>query len=568
MAYGSDKFIRTLGNELEALEGIHGQDPETGAGGKKSSLGNYTNKLFGAPYQLLDSVDKRFPSINGNLGTEYLRNFILHSPILHIRPGMPQYTGGTDPTSMKSIFQDIYLSTSASDDPGKTSARELLRSLAQNTIFSAGSNLQRRMFGVRTTYNEYMMYVNYMCRSVAVLLGLVENGIGLPNGAFVTKSSAGDVKFERFESIRWENYRMIGSSYVNSSLEYSKEFGKASGILAAGETVQSVAGFLNPLGDNFLSVSTASDKIMEAFDEASKLSFYQVMSKKIQSVMFMVEPISFDESITNQTDKSFIESSIDAVSGSIGSEIAFITGSKADPAIIGELTSFLGSGVESASMNLSKLVEPVTGGFTTNLFSGAIKSLKGQKLIYPDIYKASTTTMDYKFSITLTTPYGDIYNYYMNIIVPLLHLIALAAPRMVTANTTASPFLIQGYIPGMCTCQMGIISDMVIVKNPNTKHVSVNGFPLTVKVNFTIKELYNAMAISPAHDPASFMFNETLNDYMANLAGLIPSIDTYTKQRKVMFENLSEYFESGDWAAGMGDWMSTSAEDIFKRATI
>ena len=195
----------------------------------------------------------------------------------------------------------------------------------------------------------------------------------------------------------------------------------------------------------------------------------------------------------------------------------------------------------------------------TNLFSGAIQSIKGQKMIYPKIYDTSTSSMNYQFTINLTSPYGDVYNYYMNIVVPLMHLIALASPRMVNANTVASPYLVQAYIPRMCTCHLGIISNMTIQKNPKGNHVSVNGFPLDVKVTFTIQELYNSMAISPGNDPSSFLFNETLNDYLANLAGLIPSVDTYTKQRKAMFQALENYISSGEW---MNDALSGVVDKI------
>ena len=120
----------------------------------------------------------------------------------------------------------------------------------------------------------------------------------------------------------------------------------------------------------------------------------------------------------------------------------------------------------------------------------------------------------------------------------------------------------------MATCQLGIVSNMTIVKNPDYKSVTVNGFPSTIKVNFQVKELYNAMSISPAHDPASFMFNETLNDYMSNLAGLIPSIDTYAKQRASAVQNLDEYFESGAYASGLGDYLSDKISDtLFHKTT-
>lgn len=552
-----DQFIETLGSELEALDGIHAQDIETGSNNIKSALGNYTNKLFGAPYQLLDSVDRRFPSVNGNVGSEYLRNFLLHSPILHIRPGMPKYTGGDDPTSTFRQIQNIYGSTSTDNS---SAIKSLLLSLSQKNIFKAGSRLQRRMFGLRPTYLEYMMYVNYMCRSVAILLGLTDTSknTGFPNGTFLN-----DMKFERFESIRWENYRMMGNTYVDTSMEHLKKLADVGGLGVLEEGAASITGFINPLGEQFLSVSSATERVEDAWNKAMDTSIADVVGNRIQSLMLMVEPVSFTENLTNNTAQSFIESAIDGINDSLGSEIAFVTGSRVDVGIIGGLAQYLGSGVESASMNLSKLVEPMSGGFMTNLFSGALQSLKGQKMIYPDIYKSSNSSMDYEYSMTLTSPYGDVYNYYMNIIVPLMHLIALAAPRMITSNSVASPFMVQTYIPGVCTCQLGIISNMVIHKNPNHKNISVQGFPLTVKVNFQVKELYNSLAISPAHDPASFMFNETLNDYMANLAGLVPSIDTYAKQRASMFENLSEYFTSGAILSDIGDNMTGKITEVF-----
>lgn len=272
-------------------------------------------------------------------------------------------------------------------------------------------------------------------------------------------------------------------------------------------------------------------------------SVADAMARKVSCVEFMVEPVSFSENITNTTSPSAIESAIDAVGGSIGSEVAFFTNSNVAPDMIQNVMNFLGDTTQNAAMSLQNMMSGVTGGYITGLFSGALQSIKGQKMIYPEIYKSTDTHMDYTFDMTLTTPYGDVYNYYMNIVVPLLHLIALAAPRMVTSNSITSPFLVQAYIPGMCTCNLGIISNMDITKNPTGKHVSVNGFPLTVKVRFTVKELYNSLAISPANNPVSFLYNETLNDYMANMAGLIPSINTYTEQRNSMFDSLDRYLK-------------------------
>lgn len=558
----NDVIISDLGGELAAIEGLHGQHPEKGSGigSGMSYLGEYTNRLFGAPFQFMKSVDMRFPSINKYLGSEYLRNFMLNSPILHIKPGLPKYTGGTDSTSIATGIKNIYMDSTQGD---MSLARSLISELGRSTVFGTGAKLQKRMFGFRETYYDYMQHVNYMCRSMAVFLSLTEGGT-FPTGTF----TSGD-EFSSFSNMKWENYRMMAQTKADTPLDYLGKIAGSGVVGALSNTVGSgVSALLKVIAPDYQDGMTAGEifskagsDIADAWKFAANTSMSDVMKDKVASVEFMVEPIQFSESLNNTTESSLIESSIDAITNGIGAEVAFITNSDADLGMIEGLTGFLGSTIDGVAASLEGIVKSTAGGFTSNLFSGAINSIKGQKMIYPEIYKSSKSHMDYQFSITLTSPYGDMYNYYMNIIVPLLHLIALAAPRMVTANTITSPYLVQAWIPGMCTCQLGIIENMSITKNPTQKHVSVNGFPLTVKVEFTIKELYNAMSISPANDPASFLFNETLNDYMANLAGLAPSIDTYTNQRKAMFKNLNDYIANGTIIQDVANDIITKIED-------
>lgn len=552
-----------LYEELKLLEGIIGQDPETGSLSGESYIKDYTNRVFGAPFQLLDSVDKRFSSVNPYLGNEYLRNFTLNSPILHIRPGMPKYTGGTSSTDLLRILQNLYVDGNSGN---LSNVQSLLTGLASSTIFKKGSKLQRRMFGFRETYYDYMQNVNYMCRSMATFLNLT-TGDRFPSGTFISvdSGSSQQEKFEEFSTIKWENYRMMRHSTVLTPKQYLEKLIGSTGMGVVGSVigsgVEGFLSFLNPFNDKDISeIFTAGyDKVTEAFDVANNSSIIGNISDKISAVEFVVEPVSFEETLENTVKSSAIEAAINTLREGVGSEIGFITNSNAAPELLENITNFLGDTTESVATSIGELTKNVTGGFMTNLFSGAIQSIKGQKMIYPKIYDTSTSSMNYQFTVNLTSPYGDVYNYYMNIVVPLMHLIALASPRMVTANTVASPYLVQAYIPGMCTCHLGIISNMTIQKNPKGNHVSVNGFPLDVKVTFTIQELYNSMAISPGNDPSSFLFNETLNDYLANLAGLIPSVDTYTKQRKAMFQALENYITSGEW---MNDALSGVVDKI------
>ena len=616
----NEKYALTniLGQELIDLERTTGQDPETGQSldTNTSYITKYTNRIFGAPYQFLDSVDRRFPSVNRHLGNEYLRNMILKGPILHIKPGVPKYTGGTDGTSIFNGIKEIYFNSSTDD--GMTFTESLLSTLAKTTIFGKGSKLQKRMFGFREQFNQYMSYANYMCRSMAIFLQLTSGDNSFPPGCFTQTGG----KLQPFESMKWENYRMLDGATPLSAFDQLKKMGGAtvlgatlasgidvaqhlagsaydvvmavlngeevspetaaeaySEVLMSGASVEDIinnasgtaatstaviADGVNTLANDD---NTLGDDIAENYSTAIDTSLTEVMCDKITSVMFMVEPVAYEESIQNSTANSAIEDTLGGISDAIGQEIAFITGSNADVGVVGGVTNLLGNTLSSAAEFLTGLVEPVAGGFTTNLIHGALQSIKGQKMIYPKIFQKSESSMNYQFTIRLVSPYGDTYNYYMNIIVPLMHLIALAGPRMVTANTVSSPFLVQAFIPGMCTCQMGIISRLEITKNKSLHAVNVNGFPLEVEINITIEELYNALSISPGNDPASFLFNETLNDYMANLAGLQPSVDTYTQQRQVMLSGLENFFTSGEMINDFADSLLTGLENFINPMT-
>lgn len=575
-------IVNTLAYELMRLEGIHGQNPETGAGidSGESYIKQYTNRLFGSPFQLMDSVDRRFEEVNVHVGNEYLRNFILNSPILHIKPGMPIYTGGATGDAIQNSIKEMFLDVTSGN---MTFVEALIEEAAKNTVFSSGSRLQKRMYGFRETYYQYMSHVNYMCRSMAIYLNLTE-GTEFPNGAYCSGSNDQLVSFLGF---KWENYRMLSDVVVMPPSEYASKLANATllgtvneilfdvgkdVVTGAASTAKEMAKTLNETyhgtGDDMFDsiIDATSLDTLEALgngiintaknvakDVAEDVVTYftttttEILVDKVCQVLFMIEPGNFEETFTNRARESSIASTIDAVNSGIGQELAFITNSDTDLGLLDDVTKFLGNTVETAASYVAGLMKPVTGGFVSNLVNGAMASVKGQKMIYPKIYEGSEATRNYNFTVRLVSPYGDTYNYYMNIIVPLMHLIALVAPRMVTSNTVASPYLVQAFIPGMCTCNLGIVTNMTITKNPNSDRVSVHGFPLEVEVKFTIEELYNSLGISPSNDPAAFLFNETLNDYMANLGGLQPSVDTYTKQRATMLKSLNTYMEQKEW---------------------
>lgn len=722
------KILKTKLNETyEAYLGIgcHGHELDV--------IKAYRNKLFGSSFQFLDSVDKRFSSVNDFVGYEFLRNFILHSAILHIYPGMPHYQGSVDPfewlrnladagqdqmsddqhkvngKSEKKVQDEIDMELAEKEQellkkdsdseseynlaPGesaliKNTENELIDQAIVNSIDKQAKSetqlkttgtksnstmtgivtalfsilfktkYQRRLFGIKYTYEQYMRYVNLMCRSLALFLNLtVMNQIIYPQGTFINakSSSSSDEtnsttsKFVTFDAIDWSNYRMIEDSlsYVNSTLGSSLNLlgtmfgmtdnnpgtilsnllgntGKAltKTIAALGEialgfgTLSNPAAAVTMVSLNAASVATTKQslakiyrqnanalaesiknwdfsymdyenrmnnaKSAEELEEAASKGFcptagtaigtaaqtivdstglsligsgfqllgdvfkdifaqYKTVQDKLesrtQSVEFMVEPFSPNEQFSNQTTQSLIKGLVDKAAG-IGTEVAFITQTQAvqDSFFTSSMEKLAkaGVGLMEGMNNLASQV-PLGGSFLHNLVSGALGAVTGNRFIYPDIYQSSSSQTSFNFKVNLISPYGDVYNYFMNILVPLAHLYCLVNPRLVTANSSNSPFLVRAFVPGLATCEMGIIDSMTIHKNSEGNRVSTNGLPLSVTVEFSIHELYHHNAISPWDDPLSVINNECLLDYLCNLAGIPP---TYTR-RKMITASLS-----------------------------
>ena len=141
-------------------------------------------------------------------------------------------------------------------------------------------------------------------------------------------------------------------------------------------------------------------------------------------------------------------------------------------------------------------------------------------MIFPEIYQSSKYSKSYSISVDLKAPYGNKLSYYLNVLVPLLHLIALAIPKQTTANTYGAPFLIKAFYPGVFSTNMGIVSSIQIDKNVSSESWTVDGFPNEVRVTLNITDLYSDLTMTPAGDIMLFVSNSSLVEYLATNCGV------------------------------------------------
>jgi len=276
------------------------------------------------------------------------------------------------------------------------------------------------------------------------------------------------------------------------------------------------------------------------------------------------------DSFSNSTGQSMIAGKVNGISD-IGREMNFILGGAG--ALTGmELDAFSADKqIAKTEQNKQDMVSKManSNGLIGGITNGLKTVIAGGKLIFPEIWNDSQFSRDYDISIKLTSPDCDNYSIYLNIIVPILHLVGYVSPRSVGPNGYVSPFLVRAFYKGLFNCDMGIITNMSITKGQEGSWTP-SGLPTSVDVHFTIKELYGAMAITTNDDiKKGLLSNITLMDYVANLCGInINEPDL----KRTLYLYYSQYFRDKymdkiytDVAGGLDQWATNKMLNLFNK---
>lgn len=252
--------------------------------------------------------------------------------------------------------------------------------------------------------------------------------------------------------------------------------------------------------------------------EAGNDGFKGILSKKEYVAFYIDSSNQIQESFSNQTTESQLSSTVNSFSD-IGREISFLLGATTgdkprafDQDAIDSTLSKIDD-ISKNYLNNNQLLTDIGKQFATVAVGG--------KLIFPEIWADSTFSKSYNINIKLRTPDGDRLSWFMNIYVPLCHLICLTAPQQSSAgvNGYVSPFLVRGFYRGLFNCDMGIITDLNISKGKEGAW-TIDKLPTEVDIDMTLKDLYTMMSITKENNPGAFVNNLCLVDYIANTCGI------------------------------------------------
>ena len=226
------------------------------------------------------------------------------------------------------------------------------------------------------------------------------------------------------------------------------------------------------------------------------------------------------ESLSNSTTQSQLAEKINSVSD-LGREMQFLLGSN-ENLMPTTITDTVGKDpTKDVSVAQSAANKMLSGGSLIGTIMHSFDTIiAGGKLIFPEIWADSQFSRDYNITIKLVSPDNDDYSIYVNIIVPLLHLLGFALPRGTSPSAFVSPYLVRCSYKGMFNVDFGIISSMNITKGAECAW-NHRGMPTSVNVSFTIKELYDIFALSN-NEAGNYKLaeNSIMMDYIGNLCGI------------------------------------------------
>ena len=310
-------------------------------------------------------------------------------------------------------------------------------------------------------------------------------------------------------------------AFSDSSVEYYR---------AVNDMCKSVAAMMG-VGDREITVNGHGPYPTSKFDWSDAASgnggSHNFFGYYRQAVAFYVnaEP-TMQDSFTNGSRQSQLASKVNQLSDQ-AAELQFI---------LGGAEGYDPTGLAGALHRENKEVIEGAGAKDGSGSTGILGTLMdridtlmaGGRLIFPEIWSDSQYTKNYNVTIKLDSPDCDPLSIYLNIFVPLIHIIAFCMPRWSAPNAYVSPFIVRAYLKSMFHVDMGIITSCDITRGTQQGWTQ-DGLPTEVTVNLTIKDLYNVLSMISGEHSNDVISNPAQLDYLGNLCGINVAVPDFSR---------------------------------------
>ena len=328
------------------------------------------------------------------------------------------------------------------------------------------------------------------------------------------------------------------SLYITDAIMTSRGVKKDRAPTDHGVRVVDENGQHTMVNNNEFQYGTTSSTEENTFTD-TVLEYAESLLSNFNFVQFYIDPNSSDsENLSNEAGDSMLKGIFDSGSNMF-KEMGFILNSggigTANSETMSKLQDFTSGAMQSLSDHLSG--NALTG-VLGRILSLSGNVVRGDNVIFPRVYQNSDYSKSYTFTVHLKSPYGNRLAYFLDICVPLMHLLALGIPRQSSANTYGSPFLVKAYVEGVFTCNMGLVTNMTITRGANDSSMTMDGLPTEVDVSITLEDLYSELTMTPQSSPLLFINNTSLIEYLAVTCGISLITPNLTKKAELVVTGL------------------------------
>lgn len=464
-------YMKDLNAEVESMM--------TSSAKSMKYIGN-AHRFFGAPYRFLKETDPTISFTDAdkksfNDGRTYTKNIAMEAPLVHFIPGLPTYMQDISNTNREILSN--YVKEKQADNE------------VSNAVLERISGIEGRYFDFVASFSEYIKYVNILCRTSAMYMGIGDKMVPGTN-----------TKYKYYNYENWQDGKDdFGKAFFDKVTDWDTIVTDADGKgTIAGNVAAFYEQYFSTVGETALSIAK------------------EIVAGN-KSVKFYVDSnSSFSESVSNSTSQSQISGLLET-SQTLMKEVHFWGGAKVSNTVT-EASSDITGAVGNIANSALTLIGLGESGLT-NLANYANYIISGSNIVFPEMWTDSSYSKSYRFSVDLVSPYGDSESIFINIIVPLMFILGFTLPRQTSANSYASPMLVRVVSKGWFSCDMGIIDGISIEKGGDDEW-NASGLPLSMKVDISVKDLYTTLSIAKTTQPELFFNNPALLEFLAATCGV------------------------------------------------
>ena len=239
------------------------------------------------------------------------------------------------------------------------------------------------------------------------------------------------------------------------------------------------------------------------------------------------------------------------------------------------------NGIQQGLMNTAKdagqswlkgLLKQGIANFKGNAEVGMVQA-GNARMVLPEIWTDSAFDRQYSLSFNFFSPYGHRLSIFENTIVPLIFLIAMTAPRQVGKSSYTTPFYVKAFSKGLFTTELGMVSSLGITRSEDKNDRTQEGFPRSVQVTMSIKDLVPRLALSLDSGMWGILsqYNEGFRQYISFISNIDLFDSAYIDAELQVYKNAvvdqwsSDNFKSmlrHAWANSVPIRLITSARSV------